>query len=131
MLRYFLTLFALTLVLAISPAYGFTEKEFTEVFKSLDEDGDGRVTHDEYVSQKIFVIYRRIPVNIAQLDDGEVTFEQTKLSREFFDSADKDGNGKLSPVEVTDALQFEMIAQPGKDFFTKEDLRTFMKRIGT
>lgn len=130
MLRYLVTLFVLACVLTFSPAYAFTEKDIDTVFKALDLDGDGRVTRDEYANEKIFVFYRNVPITDDALTSGDVTFGQTKLSRKFFDASDTDHNGKLSPVEVTDALQFEMITQPGKDFFTKDDLRTFMKRIG-
>jgi hypothetical protein len=108
---------------------GFTEADVRDVFRRLDEDSDGKVTRAEYDGRKVFAIYRNAPADDS-LGSGDVSFEQTKLSREFFNSSDSDRDGKLSPVEILRTFQFENIVADGKDSFTQDDLRVFMGRIG-
>jgi hypothetical protein len=57
-------------------------------------------------------------------------FEEARVSRGFFDAADTDHDGMLSPHEIVDALQFEAVDTEGKGYLVLEDLRRFMNRIG-
>lgn len=107
---------------------GFSEADIQDVFRRLDEDSDGKVTRGEYDARKVFAIYRNAPADDS-LGSGDVSFEQTKLSREYFDSADSDHDGKLSPIEILRTFQFENIVSDGKDHFTRDDVRVFMRRI--
>ena len=116
--------------MAIGPSLAFTEKEIDAVFKALDEDKNGKISREEFDDKKVTVIYQNAPITNDSLTSGDVEFKQTKLSRAFFDSADVDKNGRLSPIEVTDALNFERIDRQGKGYLTKEDLQVFMSQIG-
>jgi Ca2+-binding EF-hand superfamily protein len=110
---------------AIGVASAFTDKEITEIFKTLDTNGDGKVTREEYSANKVTIIYRNVPAGNTNL-----TFKQTKLSRAFFDAADADHDGTLSPVEAMDALPFEAVDADRKGYITRDDLRRFLTRIG-
>jgi Ca2+-binding EF-hand superfamily protein len=112
----------------VSPPRGFSEADIQDVFRRLDEDSDGKVTRGEYDGRKVFAIYRNAPADDS-LGSGDVSFEQTKLSREFFDSADSDHDGKLSPVEILRTFQYERVVTDGKGYFTRDELRVFMKQI--
>ena len=122
-------LVALAPMIAAGPAYGFTEKDIQQAFARLDADADGKVTRAEYDAEKISVIYRNVPLDSGSLEGGDVSFEQVKISRAFFDATDADRNGKLSPVELARSLQFESIAPDGQDHFTREDFGRFMNGI--
>lgn len=111
-----------------SRSSGFTEADVQDVFRRLDEDSDGKVTQGEYDGRKVFAFYRNAPADDS-LGSGDVSFGQTKLSREFFDSADSDHDGKLSPVEILRTFQFESVVADGKGYFTRDELRVFMMRI--
>jgi hypothetical protein len=74
----------------------------------------------------VAIIYRRIPTNPI----AGVTFEQTKVSRQFFDAADTNHDGKLSPQEITDSLPFEAVAGTNKDYFEIDALRRHLQTIG-
>jgi Ca2+-binding EF-hand superfamily protein len=110
---------------AVAPALAYTEQEIEEIFKALDTKGDGKVTRDEYAVNKVRIIYRNVPNAGTNL-----TFEQTEVSREFFDAADVDHDGTLSAVEIMDALRFEVVDLDNKGYFTLEDLSRFLKKIG-
>ena len=110
---------------AVGPASAFTDKEIKAIFRMLDTNGDGKVTREEYSTNKVMIIYRNAPAG-----DTTLTFEETKLSRPFFDAADSDHDGTLSPLEVMDALPFEAVDTNHKGYIDLEDLRRFMTRIG-
>jgi Ca2+-binding EF-hand superfamily protein len=110
---------------AISPSGAFTDKEITAIFRMLDTNGDGKVTREEYSTNKVMILYRNAPKGNTTL-----TFEQTKVSRAFFDAADADHDGTLSPVEAMDALRFEAVDTDSKGYITLDDLRRFMTRVG-
>jgi Ca2+-binding EF-hand superfamily protein len=110
---------------ALAPATAYTEKEITAIFRMLDSNGDGKVTREEYSANKVAIIYRNVQGGTANL-----TFEQTKLSRAFFDAADVDHDGKLSPVEIMDALPFEAVDTDRNGYITLDELRRFLTRIG-
>ena len=107
-------------------AMAFTDAEISEVFKVLDMNGDGKVDRTEFDVNKISIIYRNIKTDPIK----GVAFEQTQISRAFFDSLDKDHNGLLRPIELNDALTFERIAGEGRPTFELADLSRFMKSIG-
>ena len=110
---------------AMSPALAFTDKEITAIFQLLDTNGDGKVTREEYSANKVMILYRRAPTGKTTL-----TFEQTNVSRAFFDAADVDHDGTLSPVEAMDALPFEAVDTNGNGYVTLDDVRRFLTRIG-
>jgi Ca2+-binding EF-hand superfamily protein len=110
---------------ASAPASAYTDKEIAAIFKTLDTNGDGKVTREEYSANKVAIIYRNV-----QGRSGNLTFQQTKLSRSFFDAADVDHDGTLSPVEIVDALPFEAADTDRKGYITLDDLRRFLARIG-
>ena len=129
-LRFMLALFVLVHGAQGGPAYAYTEADIQQVFSRLDVNADGKVTREEYNSQKIFAIYRNVPVDNDPLTGGDVSFGQTRVSREFFDATDSDRNGKLSPVELARALDFDRVVTDGKGYFTRDELGRFMKGIG-
>ena len=114
---------------AHSPAAAYTDQEIAAVFKGLDADGDGKVTRIEYETNKVLVIYLKAPVDVNVADQGP-TFRETGLSRQYFDSLDKNHDGRLSPTEIVDGLAFEKIDTDNKGYFTRRELQAFMKSIG-
>jgi EF-hand domain pair/EF hand len=110
---------------AISAPSAFTDKEITAIFRMLDTNRDGKVTREEYSANKVMILYRNAPAG-----DTRLTFEETKLSRPFFDAADSDHDGTLSPLEAMDALPFEAVDADRKGYIDLEDLRAFLNRIG-
>ena len=115
----------LALSSAIDHSWGYTDKEIAAIFQMLDTNGDGRVTREEYSANKVKMIYRNMPTAATTL-----TFDQTKVSRAFFDAADTDHDGTLSPVEIMDALPFEAVDTDRKGYIVPDDLRRFLDRIG-
>lgn len=114
-----------TILLFMPSAQAFTDSEINQIFKKFDTNGDGKVTREEYEINKVEIIYRRVPTNPIE----GVTFEQTRVSRRFFDAADKNHDGKLSPQEIFDALPFEGVAGTGRDYFESADLKRFLESI--
>jgi Ca2+-binding EF-hand superfamily protein len=106
------------------PASAYTDEEIIEIFQGLDAAHDGKVTRNEFNVNKVMMIYRNVPTGTTDL-----TFEQTMVSREFFDAADANHDGKLSPTEIMDALPFEAIDLDHKGYFDLDDLRRFLNRI--
>ena len=110
---------------SIDCSWGYTDREISKIFDMLDTNGDGRVTREEYSANKVKMVYRNMPTSATTL-----TFEQTKVSQAFFDSADSDHDGTLSPVEIMDALPFEAVDTDRKGYISPDDLRRFLERIG-
>jgi len=118
--------FAATPLLLSGSAMAFTDAEIQEVFKTFDSNGDGKVDRTEFDVNKISIIYRNIKTDPIK----GVAFEQTQISRELFDSLDKDHNGLLRPIEINDGLTFERLAGEGRSTFELSDLSRFMKSVG-
>jgi hypothetical protein len=77
----------------------------------------------------VHVIYRNEPTH-GDLPDQGMTFADTRVSREYFDSVDRNHNGTLSPTEILEALKFENLEKDHAGYFEIGDLRQFMTRIG-
>ena len=117
---------AMTVLASQAGAAAFTEGEIDEIFRAFDAQNDGQVTRSEFNFMKIRIIYRNIDTDPI----AGVTFEQTKLSRQFFDSLDTDHNGRLSPLEINDGLRFERVTSDNPGYFTREEFRRFVHSIG-
>lgn len=124
--------FVVLLGLALCPhdAMAFSEKEISDVFGFLDANKDGKISHEEFATGKVSVIYGHLPPPPRDRPtEGNLRFEDLQVNRNFFNTADKNGDGTLSPIEIVDALQFEKISE-NKDHITLQDLRRFMYQIG-
>ena|SRR5690242_10516211 len=115
----------LALSSSIDCSWGYTDKEIDAIFKMLDTNGDGKITREEYSANKVKMIYRNMPTSATTL-----TFDKTRVSRAFFDAADTDHDGTLSPIEIMDALPFEAVDTDRKGYISPDELRQFLNRIG-
>lgn len=114
---------ALAVLAAVAPTSAYTDNDVVAIFQMLDTNGDGKVTREEFSANKVAIIYRHVQ------DGRDLTFDDTRLSRSFFDAADVDHDGTLEPVEILDALRFEDVDTDAKGYFTLDDLRRFATRI--
>lgn len=122
----FLVIAASVMTALAENAHSFADGEAVQIFKMFDTDGDGKVDRTEFDFNRVAVIYRNLktdPINGA-------AFEQTRLSREFFDSLDRDHNGLLRPIEIYDGFKFERIAGERGQSFDIDDLRRFLSAVG-
>ncbi len=120
---------ATILVASIFPlgtSLALTDQEVQAIFRMLDTNGDGKITREEFSANKVKLVYSNVRIAGAP----PLTFEQTRLSRAFFDAADKDHDGTLSPVEIMDALPFELADPDHKGYIDLEDMRRLLARIG-
>jgi hypothetical protein len=121
--------FVLALMSPIAPAAGFTDKEAREIFAILGPDSSGHVTKVQFAQTKVNAFYfRHRPTSDYEMKP--LTFEQTGLSREFFDKADTDHDGTLDGVEMVDAIRFEDIDTRRRGYFDFSDLVAYLKKIG-
>ncbi len=76
----------------------------------LDPDHHGKVTKIEFQVNKMNAFYFRFrPRKNASSDMKPLTFEEMRVSREFFDKADQGHEGHLDAVDINDAIHFEDI----------------------
>jgi hypothetical protein len=103
----------LATVLAAPPAAAYTLKEAREIFNVLE-------------ANKIDAFFFR-----ARKDpqDPRLRYEDTGLSRAFFDAADQGHKGYLTGLDLVDAIHFEDIDVRHRGYFTFEDLVEGLKRI--
>jgi Ca2+-binding EF-hand superfamily protein len=109
----------------VNSVLAVSSKEVERVFRILDTNHDGKVSRAEYDVNKVHVIYLH-----SRHEPGEgLTFADVRVSKKFFEAADADHDGKLSPVEILDALPFEAVDTKNRGFFLLEDLRRYMNLI--
>ena len=94
----------------------------------MDSDKTGKVNRAEYEEHKVEAMFWQ--AKPGALGIGELTFEQTKFNRAFFDAADSDHKGRLDGVDMIDALQFDKIDVSHRGYITIDDLRRFMIAAG-
>jgi hypothetical protein len=74
--------------------------------------------------------FRFRPRKSASDDMKPLTFEEMRVSREFFDKADQGRQGHLDGVDINDAIHFEDIDTTRRGYFDFGDLGVFLKKIG-
>ncbi|MGH6961228.1 MAG: hypothetical protein ACREE7_12135 [Dongiaceae bacterium] len=70
----------------------------TQVFKTLDSDGSGKVDRTEQAVNKVSVLDL-----FDADDDNKISQAEIGLSAEAFAAADRNGDGKISGIEFVDA----------------------------
>jgi hypothetical protein len=121
--------FGLGLMGPIAPAASFTDKEAREIFATLGPDGNGHVSRVQFEQTKLNAFYFRHRPS-GDYEMKPLTFEETRLSRAFFDKADTDHDGTLDGVEITDAIRFSDIDTKRRGYFDFADLQAFLQKIG-
>jgi Ca2+-binding EF-hand superfamily protein len=114
------------LVLAAGRAGAYTAQEAKEVFDILDTNHDGKVTKLEFETNKIDAFYFR---NRKNQQDPRLRFEETGLSRAFFDQADHGHKGYLTGLDLVDAIRFDQIDVRHRGYITFEDLVAGLRTI--
>lgn len=114
-----------TMLLLMPAGHAYSDREAAEIFRLLDSDRDGKVTRDEYEVNKVQILYRGITSNPIE----GAKFSETRVTRQFFDSADSNRDGSLAPHEAIDALTFSSVAGESQDFFEIDALRKFLRSI--
>lgn len=120
---------ALALIGLLGSAAGFTEKEERQIYAALDPQGLGKVTREQFEATKMNAFFfSRHPNREGQM--APLTFEQSRLSRAFFDHVDSDHDGTIDGVEINDAVHFEDIDVKRRGYFDFADLVAYLKKIG-
>jgi Ca2+-binding EF-hand superfamily protein len=89
-------------------------------FDTLDGNGDGVLTREEFDQNKVKVFFSTLQ---EMARDKSLDFEETRLTRSAFDAADTNGDGKLSGAEwvLADFGQFETYDPDGDGAITYEE----------
>ena len=114
---------------SLGTACGFTDQEKREIYRALDPDNQGQVTRIQFQINKMNAFYFRHQPT-ARWEMKPLSFEETGLSRDFFDRVDKDHNGRIDSIEIIDAIHFEDIDTKRRGYFDFPDLVVFLDKIG-
>jgi hypothetical protein len=118
---------AVALMLALPQrALAYTQAQAREIFDILDSSHDGKVTKLEFEANKVDAFYFR---NRKNPQDPRLRFEETGLSRAFFDQADEGHKGYLTGLDLIDAIHFESIDVRHRGYFEFNDLVAALKTI--
>lgn len=109
-------------------AGAFTDHEMREIYRLLDPDNRGQVTRIQFQINKMNAFYFRHQPT-ARWEMKPLSFEETGLSREFFDKVDRDHNGRIDSIEIIDAIHFEDIDSKRRGYFDFSDLIVYLKKI--
>jgi Ca2+-binding EF-hand superfamily protein len=69
-----------------------------QLFKMLDDNGDGKVTFEEFQARKILTFTAR-----DENQDNSLSFNEVRITREQFDAVDRNKDGKISGLEFVDS----------------------------
>ena len=119
-------LLAMLLTVPSGAARAYTLEEAKQIFATLDTNHDGKVTKLEFEANKVDAFYFRARKND---EDPRLRYEDTGLSREFFDHADEGHKGYLTGLDLVDAIRFEMIDVKRRGYFDFNDLIEGLKTI--
>ena len=126
----------LACLLAVALAFGaigspgeraLAAEDARQIFEILDDDGNGRVTREEFLRMKTEIFYRAL----KDLDrDQRLGPEEINVTPEAFTEADLNGDGKISGAEFVQArfTQFEAIDANGDQEITFEELQQFLRQ---
>jgi Ca2+-binding EF-hand superfamily protein len=64
----------------------------------LDDNGDGKVTFEEFQARKILTFTAR-----DENQDNSLSFNEVRITREQFDAVDRNKDGKISGLEFVDS----------------------------
>ena len=107
-------------------ALAYSLEEAHQIFDLLDTAHDGKVTKLEFEANKVDAFYFRARKNA---EDPRLRFEDTGLSREFFDRADEGHKGYLTGLDLIDAIHFEDIDVKHRGYFDFQDFLAALKTI--
>jgi hypothetical protein len=116
-------------VLALAPGHAaraYTPEQAKQIFDILDSTHDGKVTKLEFEANKVDAFYFR---NRKNDQDPRLKFEDTGLSRDFFDKADEGHKGYLTGLDLIDAIHFEDIDVKHRGYFDFQDFVAALKTI--
>lgn len=117
---------ALLLVVPLGAAVAYTEAQAHEIFDILDSNHDGKVTKLEFEANKVDAFYFR---DRSNPQDPRLRYEDTGLSRAFFDRADEGHKGYLTGLDLADAIRFESIDVRHRGYFEFDDFVAALKTI--
>lgn len=113
-------------------AFAYTGKEAHIIFDILDPEHHGKVTKVEFEAYKVDAFYfRRMPGDIGAMKGAmkPLRFEDTGLSREFFERNDTNHDGAIDALEMLDAVKFETIDRKHRGYFDFTDFTEFLATI--
>ena len=120
-------LFCLALLFgAAGPAAAYTDVEAHRIFEILDVNHDGKVTKEEFEANKVDAFFFR---GNKTPEDLRLRYEDTGLSREFFDRADRGHKGYLTGLDLIQAIHFEDVDVKHRGWFDFQDLVVGLKTI--
>ncbi|HUZ74993.1 MAG TPA: hypothetical protein VMU87_18560 [Stellaceae bacterium] len=114
------------LAFAAPAARAYTDQQAHEIFNILDGNHDGKVTKLEFEANKMDAFFFRERKNP---DETRLRYEDTGLSRAFFDKADQGHKGYLTGLDLIDAIHFEDIDVKHHGSFTFDELNAGLKTI--
>lgn len=111
---------ALMVVLATFGPVAAQEADLESAFETLDGNGDGVLTREEFDQNKVKVFFSTLQ---EMARDKSLDFEDTRLTRAAFDAADTDGDGRLSGAEwvLADFGQFSTYDPDGDGAITFDE----------
>lgn len=122
----FAVLAAALLLMAPRCARAYTQDQEHEIFDILDANHDGKVTRPEFEANKVDAFYFR---DRKDPQDPRLRFEETGLSRAFFDRADQGHKGYLTGLDLADAIRFESIDVRHHGYFDFDEFVAALKTI--
>jgi hypothetical protein len=116
----------LALLFGAPAAHAYTLDEARAIFDILYSNHDGKVTRLEFEANKIDAFFFRAR---QDAQDPRLRYEETGLSRAFFDAADQGHKGYLTGLDLVDAIRFEDLDAKHRGYVTFEDLVAGLKSL--